>query len=61
MLECVAVSAVVEPTKEFIAAEVLAGDRGAVGVAGAGVGGGSRTGVDVLVEEELPTLSAPSK
>ena len=45
----------------LIAAEVLAGERGAVGVAGAGVGGGSGTGVDALAEEELPTPPAPSK
>ena len=45
----------------LIAAEVLAGERGAVGVAGAGVGEGSETGVDALVEEELPTPPAPSK
>ena len=47
--------------EELIAAEVLAGERGAVGVAGAGVGGGSGTGVDALAEEEPPTPPAPSK
>ena len=46
--------------EELIAAEVLAGERGAVGVADAGVGGGSETGVDALAEE-LPTPPAPSK
>ena len=45
----------------LIAAEVLAGERGAVGVAGAGVGGGLGTGVDALGKEELPTPLAPSK
>ena len=45
----------------LIAAEVLVGERGAVGVAGARVGGGSGTGVDALVKEELPTPPAPSK
>ena len=48
-------------SEELIAVEVLAGERDAVGVAGAGVGGGSGTGVDALVEEELPTPLAPSK
>ena len=47
--------------EELIAVEVLAGERGAIGVAGAGVGGGSGTRVDALVEEELPTPPAPSK
>ena len=45
----------------LIAAEVLVGERGAVGVAGAGVDGGSGTGVDALAEEELPTPPALSK
>ena len=47
--------------EELIADEVLARERGAVGVAGARVGRGSGTGVDALVEEELPTPPAPSK
>ena len=41
--------------EELITTEVLAGERGAVGVPGAWVGGGSGTGVDALIEEELPT------
>ena len=47
--------------EELVAAEVVAGERGAAGVAGAGVGEGSGTGVGTLDEEELPTPPAPSK
>ena len=47
--------------EELGAAGVMAGEHGAAGVAGAGVGGGSGTGVDTLDEEELLTPLAPSK
>ena len=47
--------------EEPITAGVVAGERGAAGVAGAEVGGGSGTGVGTLGEEELPTPLAPSK
>jgi hypothetical protein len=41
--------------EDLIAAEVMAGERGAE------VGRGSGTGVDMLGGRELPTLPAPSK
>jgi hypothetical protein len=41
--------------KDFIAAEVVAGERDVE------VGGGSGTGVDMLGGRELPTPPAPSK
>jgi hypothetical protein len=41
--------------EDLVAAEVVTGERGAE------VGGGSRTGVDMLSERELPTPPAPSK
>jgi hypothetical protein len=41
--------------KDLVAAEVVAGERGAE------VGGGSGTRVDMLGERELPTPPAPSK
>ena len=47
--------------EELVAAGVVAKERGAAGVAGAKVGGGSGTGVGTLGEEELPTPLAPSK
>jgi hypothetical protein len=40
---------------DLVAAEVVAGERGAE------VAGGSGTGLDMLGERELPTPSAPSK
>ena len=47
--------------EELGTAGVVAEGRGAAGVAGARVGGGSGTGVGMLGEEELPTPPAPSK
>jgi hypothetical protein len=41
--------------EDLVAAEVVAGERGAE------VGGGSRTGVDMLSARELPTPPAPLK
>jgi hypothetical protein len=41
--------------EDLVAAEVVAGERGAE------VSGGSRTGVDMLSGRELPTLPAPLK
>jgi hypothetical protein len=41
--------------EDLVAAEVMAGERGAE------VGGGSGTGVDMLGGRELPTPPAPSK